>query len=186
MEENYEHLREVQLESTSVFRGNLLDVRCDRVRLPNGHSSLREYVRHQGAAVIIAQREDGKMVFVRQYRYPLQRSFLELPAGKIDPGETAADTAQRELREETGYVSAQWRHLGVMHPCVGYSDERIEIFLATGVRRSSPRQLDENEFIDVLALSLAEALQAARDGRITDAKTLSGLFWAEKVLLADW
>lgn len=186
MDEEYEHLREVQLDSTQVFRGNLLDVRRDRVRLPDGNSCLREYIRHQGAAVIIAERDDRKIVFVRQYRYPLQRSFLELPAGKIDPGEAAADTARRELREETGYAASLWRHLGVLHPCVGYSDERIEIFLATGVQRCSQRELDDSEFIDVLALSLEEALQAVRDGRITDAKTLSGLLWAEKALVCGW
>ncbi|MDS4055292.1 NUDIX domain-containing protein [Accumulibacter sp.] len=186
MEDEYEHLRESQIDSTSVFRGSLLDVRCDRVRLPNGGTCLREYVKHQGAAVVIAQRADQRLLFVRQYRYPLQRPFLELPAGKIDPGETPADTARRELREETGYVAEQWRHLGVMHPCVGYSDERIEIFLASNVQRCSPRELDDNEFIDVFTLSLAEALEAAREGRITDAKTLSGLFWAEKVLDSGW
>lgn len=180
MDEEYEHLREVQLDSTQVFRGNLLDVRRDRVRLPDGNSCLREYIRHQGAAVIIAERDDRKIVFVRQYRYPLQRSFLELPAGKIDPGEAAADTARRELREETGYAASLWRHLGVLHPCVGYSDERIEIFAARGLHKASDQQLDHNEFLEVVELSPAEAKQAVWEGRITDAKTITSLFWLDK------
>jgi 8-oxo-dGTP pyrophosphatase MutT (NUDIX family) len=87
--------------------------------------------------VIIAQLADGQLLFVRQYRYPLSRSFLELPAGKIDPGEEILATGRRELLEETGYSAAEWRHLGVMHPCVGYSDERIEIFLARGLQREA-------------------------------------------------
>lgn len=182
----YEHLLEEQLESTQVFRGKLLDVRRDRVRLPDGNECLREYVRHQGAAVIIAPLDDGRILFVRQYRYPLHRTFLELPAGKIDPGEEALDTAIRELLEETGYRAAEWRHLGLMHPCVGYSDERIEILLARGLQREAEPNLDRGEFLDVLSLPLAEAVAAVRSGEITDAKTITGLFWAEKVLLDSW
>jgi ADP-ribose pyrophosphatase len=129
------HLHEEQLESIQLFRGKLLDLRRDRVRLPDGQECLREYVRHQGAVAIIALHDDGQLLFVRQYRYPLSRSFIELPAGKIDPGEDILATGRRELLEETGYSAAEWRHLGVMHPCVGYSDERIEIFLARGLQR---------------------------------------------------
>ena len=103
--DRYEHLLEELLESTQVFRGKLLDVRRDRVRLPDGNECLREYVRHQGAAVIIASLDDGRILFVRQHRYPLHRTFLELPAGKIDPGEEALDTASRE--------SVSYTHLDV-------------------------------------------------------------------------
>ena len=119
MDDANDHLREESLESTQVFRGTLLDVRCDRVRLPDGEERLREYVKHQGAAVVIAVLDDGHLLFVRQHRYPLHRSFIELPAGKIDPGEEILDTAARELREETGHQAAEWRHLGTMQTCVG-------------------------------------------------------------------
>ncbi|HEX5804613.1 MAG TPA: NUDIX hydrolase [Azospira sp.] len=180
------HLHEEKLESTQVFDGVLLDVRRDRVRLPNDGESVREYIVHPGAVVVIGVLDDGRLLFENQFRYPLQRDFLELPAGKIDRGEAIEETARRELLEETGYVADAWRHLGVMHPCIGYSDERIEIFLARGLRKVAEPALDHNEFLDVLSLSLEEAVDAVRDGRITDAKTITALFWAEKILAGDW
>lgn len=180
------HLHEEKLESEQVFKGVLLDVRKDRVRLPNGGESVREYVVHPGAVVIIPVLDGGRLLFENQYRYPLQRDFLELPAGKIDPGEGIEATARRELLEETGYEAAEWRHLGVMHPCIGYSDERIEIFLARGLQKVAEPSLDHNEFLDVLELSLDEAVAAVRDGRITDAKTITALFWAEKTISGCW
>ena len=184
--EAYPHLHETQLEAKQVFRGHLLDVRCDRVRLADGHESQREYVVHQGAAVIIPVLDNGDLIFERQFRYPLGRTLLELPAGKIDPGEEAFATATRELLEETGYSASEWRHVGVMHPCVGYSDERIEIFLARGLKRESGQQLDHGELLDLLTMSLDGALNAIRTGEITDAKSISSLFWAEKILRSGW
>jgi len=169
-----------------MYKGKLLEVRLDRVRLPNGHESTREYVVHQGAVVIIALLDSGELLFERQYRYPLHQAFLELPAGKIDPGEEILRTGQRELLEETGYSATEWRYLGVMHPCIGYSNERIEIFLARGLQRESGQQLDHGEFLDVLTLSLEDALDAVRQGQITDAKTITALFWAEKVVRCGW
>lgn len=180
------HLQEEKLESEQVFKGVLLDVRKDRVRLPNGGESVREYVVHPGAVVIIAVLDDGSLLFENQFRYPLQRDFLELPAGKIDPGEATEATARRELLEETGYEAAQWRHLGVMHPCIGYSDERIEIFLASGLEKVAAPSLDHNEFLDVLTLTLDQAVDAVREGRVTDAKTITALFWADRILAGSW
>lgn len=180
------HLHEEPLDSEQVFKGVLLDVRRDRVRLPNGGESVREYIVHPGAVVVIPVLDDGRLLFENQYRYPLHRDFLELPAGKIDAGEEILVTAKRELLEETGYEAGEWRYLGVMHPCIGYSDERIEIFLAKGLRKVAEPSLDHNEFLDVLTLSLEEAIAAVRDSRITDAKTITTLFWAEKVLNDGW
>lgn len=184
--QDHSHLSETQIESTPVFSGRLLDVRLDRVRLPDGNEATREYVIHQGAVVVIPVLDSGELIFERQFRYPLQKAFLELPAGKIDPGEEILQTATRELLEETGHSAAEWRYLGVMHPCVGYSNERIEIFLARGLQRESGQQLDHGEFLDLLDLSVDDALQAIRHGEITDAKTISALFWAEKVLRCGW
>lgn len=174
------HLIESEIASETVFKGALLNVRKDRVALPNGQESIREYIVHPGAVVILAFLPNGKLLFERQFRYPLRRVFLELPAGKIDAGEAILDTAQRELREETGYVASDWEYLGVMHPCIGYSDERIEIFAARGLHGTGAQELDHNEFLEVVELSPEEAKQAVWDGRVTDAKTITALFWLDK------
>ena len=181
------HLTETQIEGSQVFLGKLLDVRCDRVALPDGKESTREYIVHQGAAVIIPLLDNGDLLFERQYRYPLGRALLELPAGKIDQGEDVFVTAQRELLEETGYTASKWRRVGLVHPCVGYSNERIEIFVAEGLQKhASGQSLDHEEFLDVFTMSLDQALAAVRSGDITDAKTVACLFWAEKILRSGW
>lgn len=174
-------LEEVRVDGEEVYSGSLLRIQRDQVRLPSGREAFREYVKHPGACVIIAEKRPGVLVFERQFRYPLHREFLELPAGKIDLNDTPIACAVRELREETGYGAARWRHLGTMHPCIGYSDERIEIFLAQELA-SGEQDLDEGEFLEVIEMSLDEAEAAVLDGRITDAKTIVGLFWARKVL----
>lgn len=184
--EAHPHLQETEIESTQVFRGRLLDVRQDRVRQPDGHETTREYVRHQGAVVVIPILDDGRLIFERQFRYPLRRAFLEFPAGKIDPGEDILTTGQRELLEETGYLADDWRYLGVMHPCIGYSNERIEIFVARALKQQAGQQLDHGEFLDLLSFSLDEAVAAVRSGEITDGKTITALFWAEKVIRSGW
>lgn len=175
-------LTEHPLESQQVWRGKLLDVRRDTVRLPDGKEATREYVKHQGAVVVIAELPDGRLLFERQHRYPVGRTMIELPAGKIDPGEPIEVCARRELLEETGHQADDWRHVGVMHPCIGYSNERIEIFLARRLRKVAEPSLDHGEFLTVFELSLDEAAALVLTGEITDAKTITGLFWAERLL----
>ncbi|MDD3354655.1 NUDIX hydrolase [Zoogloea sp.] len=174
-------LHEETLTSDLVYDGCLLKVYRDEVHLPDGKQGVREYIRHPGAVVVIPVLPDGRLVFERQFRYPVGQAFLELPAGKLDPGEDLLACARRELQEETGYVSDTWRHLGVLHPCIGYSNERIEIFLATGLTHVG-HAWDEGEFLELLTLGLDEARAAVFDGRITDAKTITALFWAEREL----
>lgn len=181
------HLREEQLTSETIWQGKLLDVRRDSVRLPDGSAGVREYIVHPGAVVIIPVEDDGHLLFERQFRYGPRQVFLELPAGKIDHGEPIQKTAARELAEECGCEASRWDYLGVMHPCIGYSDERIEIFLARGLKRKpNGAQLDHGEFLELTSLSLDEAVLAIREGRITDAKTITALFWAEKILTGVW
>ena len=178
-------LIEHTIASEPVFDGMLLHVRRDTVRLPNGHETVREWIAHPGAVVVVATLDNGKLLFERQFRYPLQRVFVELPAGKIDPEEHPLDTAKRELREETGHQAKFWRHLFTMHPCIGYSDERIEIFWAHGLIYVG-HQRDHGEFLDIIEMSVADALQAVHDGEITDGKTISALMWADKIASGAW
>jgi ADP-ribose pyrophosphatase len=161
-----------------VYSGKLLHVHRDRVRLPDGKETLREYIRHPGAVAIVALFDDGRVLLERQHRYALRRDFIEIPAGKLDPGEAHQATAKRELLEETGYVAAEWRRLGVIHNAIGYSDEGIELWLAKGLERRE-QKLEPGEFLEVFSLPLAEAQAMIRDGRITDVKTICGLLWLQ-------
>jgi len=173
-----DELAETFLDGEEVYSGRLLKVRRDRVRLPDGSESAREYIRHPGAVAIVPLLEDGRVVLERQFRYPVGQVFVEIPAGKLEPGEDPLVTGKRELLEETGYVAREWRRLGLIHNAIGYSDEIIEIWLARGLTQQA-QQLAEGEFLEVFALPLAEAQAMARDGRITDVKTLVGLLWME-------
>jgi ADP-ribose pyrophosphatase len=174
------HLVEQTLSSESVFNGVLLKVQKDRVLLPNGNESIREHITHPGAVVMLAFLPNGNLLFERQFRYPLHSVFLELPAGKIDPNEDPLETAKRELREETGYIATHWEHMGLMHPCIGYSNEKIEIFIARDLHHTGSQELDHNEFLEIIELSPSQAKQAVWSGEITDAKTITALYWLEK------
>jgi ADP-ribose pyrophosphatase len=171
-------LEEKRIGGEVVYAGRLLKVHRDRVRLPDGSEGVREYIRHPGAVAIVALSDDGRVLLERQFRYPLARAFIEIPAGKLEPGEDPLETGKRELLEETGYVARQWRRLGLIHNAIGYSDEVIEIWLARGLEQRAPR-LAEGEFLEVFSVPLAEAQAMARDGRITDVKTIAGLLWLE-------
>ena len=173
-------LKETQIHSTLVYDGNFLQIHKDNVRMPDGSVSSREYLKHPGAVTMMAVLDNGKLVMERQFRYAPQQEFIELPAGKIDPGEDILLTAKRELLEETGYVASEWTHITTAWPCIGYSDERIEYFLARGLKHQGAK-LDDGEFLEVFELSLEEALDWVRSGKINDSKTIVGLFWMEKL-----
>ncbi|CAK0778070.1 ADP-ribose pyrophosphatase [Gammaproteobacteria bacterium] len=169
-------LTESTLNSETVYHGRLVHVKNDRVRLPNGSESTREYLIHPGAAVILAIFDNGDILLERQHRYPLHRDFLELPAGKFDPGETDLNCAQRELREETGYVATDWHYINTLYPCIGYTDERLVYFLARDLKYEG-NNLDHDEFLEILRVPFEETLEMIRDGRICEAKTVMGILW---------
>jgi ADP-ribose pyrophosphatase len=169
---------ETRVDGRLAYDGLLLKLEEDTVRLPDGKLTRREWVRHPGAVVIIAFIDEQTILLERQYRYPLRRHFLELPAGKIDPGEEPLATARRELREECGYTAGEWRHFSTLHPCIGYSNERMEFFVARNLTHVGC-ELDEGEFLDVMPMTIAGALAHIFDGRISDIKTVAGLLWLQ-------
>jgi ADP-ribose pyrophosphatase len=178
-------LHETELASETVFKGRLLHVKRDRVRLPNGAESSREYIVHPGAVVIIPVFANGDLLLERQHRYPLHRDFIELPAGKIDPGEDDLTCARRELEEETGYRAAEWREATTIYPCIGYSDERLAFYLARDLTEGNHGR-DHDEFLEILRVPFGEAMDWLRSGRICETKTVIGLFWLEKMLDRGW
>jgi ADP-ribose pyrophosphatase len=174
MKERDSHLIETKVSSEPVFDGKLLHVRRDTVRLPDGKLATREHIVHPGSALVVPILPDGRLVVERQYRYPLDRVFVEFPAGKLDPGETTLECARRELREEAGYEAATLTPLATIHTLVSYTNERIDLFVAEGLSHIGAT-LDEGEFLEIVMLSLSEMLSALDRGEITDAKTVAAL-----------
>ena len=174
-------LTERRISGEQVFDGALLKVYRDTVRLPDGSTGGREYIRHPGAVAIVPFFDDGRVLLERQFRYPHGREFIEVPAGKLEPGEPHLDTAKRELLEETGYTAQEWTRLGVIHTSIAYTDEAIELFVARKLSLQA-RSLDQGEFLEVLSVPFEEAIAMVRDGRITDAKTVAALLWVKLFL----
>jgi ADP-ribose pyrophosphatase len=182
-------LRELRQSSDKILSGRFLQVFSDQVTLPDGKSTFREYIVHPGAVMVIPLLIDAQghthIVLERQFRYPVGQVMIELPAGKRDGQEDLLLCAQRELREETGYSATQWAHAGVLHPCISYSTEYIDIWFAQGLQ-AGPSQLDAGEFLDVFSASTDEFFAWCRGGRITDAKTLTGALWLQNYLSGAW
>lgn len=182
-------LRETRVGGQELFKGDFLHAMRDRVRLPDGQLTQREYIVHPGAVMIVPwlQGPDGslQLVLERQYRYPVQQTIIEFPAGKLDPGEAHLVCAQRELREETGYTAREWARAGLLHPVVSYSTEFIEVWFARGLQ-AGERRLDEGEFLEVFTASPEQLYAWCRDGEITDAKTLIGALWLQNVASGSW
>ena len=183
-----DHLIEHRVQQEELLHGHFLHVLRDTVRLPNHNLATREYVVHPGAVMVIPMLdtpEGLRLVMERQFRYPVGQVMTEFPAGKLDPGEDPWLCAQRELLEETGYTARQWARAGVLHPVIAYSTEVIEIWFAKDLTLGE-RQLDTDEFLDVFTASPAELMAACQQGRLTDAKTLTGLLWLQNVLSGQW
>ena len=180
-----EALIETLISSEVITQGGMMVVKRDQVLLPSGNQGQREYIVHPGAVLIVPLLDNGNLLLERQFRYPLNRIFVELPAGKIDPGESVLVTGQRELLEETGYSAQEWIYLGLQHPCIGYADEVIHMFLAKGLEQGEACA-DEDEALQLFEASMDDCMQMVANGQISDAKTIIALMWAEKYLQGVW
>ena len=166
-------LTEKMVSSQTIFEGKIIKVTLDQARLPDGALASREVVYHPGGVAVLALDEDNMVYLVRQYRYPLQRLLLELPAGKLDHGEEDRLLgAQRELSEETGLEAAEWTYLGYTLASPGFCDEALHMYLARGLTRKR-QHLDEDEFLDVVTMPFGQLVEQVMDGTITDGKTVS-------------
>jgi ADP-ribose pyrophosphatase len=165
---------EVTVSSETIFKGRIISLQVDTVKLPNGETSSREIVRHPGAVAILALLDD-RMLVVEQYRKPLERSLVEIPAGKLEPGEDPLEAAKRELEEETGYRCETLKHLCSFYTSPGFADELLHIYVAEELL---PGQLkpDEDEFLECEAITLEQAQQYIKQQRISDAKTITAVY----------
>ncbi|SFT34254.1 ADP-ribose pyrophosphatase [Selenomonas sp. GACV-9] len=177
-----EELVEKKLHSEAIFDGTLLHVRRDTVQLPNGNQATREFIEHPGASSVIPVFPNGDIILVKQYRYPIGRITLEVPAGKLDaPDEDPLYCAKRELSEETGYEAAHFEKLTTIATTVGFSNEYIHMYMAEGLTPGAQHP-DEDEFINVVRLPLDEAVTMVLDGRIYDAKSAASILMLERRL----
>lgn len=175
-------LTESTIRSEKLVDGKLLKVRRDYVELPDGGESIREWIDHPGASAVVPIFEDGSTMLVRQYRYPPRRTFLEVPAGKIDrQHEDPQDVASRELEEETGWRASRFTLLGSLYPCIGYSNEIIHFYLAEDLEKGK-RELSDGEFMEVVPIGFAEALDLVASGEIVDMKSAVALLYARAAL----
>lgn len=177
-------LTEARIEGRRAYEGRVVTVEVDRVRLADGAETLREVVRHPGAVVVVPLREDGCVLLERQFRYPVGRVLLELPAGKLDPGESPQLCARRELAEETGQAATEWRPLARFFSAPGFCDEVMHCFVATGLTPVDGARPDEDERIDVVAMPLADAIARVDSGEICDAKTIAALLLTARLVTA--
>ncbi|TGA98180.1 NUDIX hydrolase [Sporolactobacillus shoreae] len=164
-------LTETRTESKEIFKGKIVHLFLDKVSLPDGRSASREVVKHPGAVAIIAADDEGKLLLVRQYRYPMNKILYEIPAGKLEPGENPDDAARRELEEETGYQCEEMKKVSSFYSSPGFSDELLHVYFTHSLI-SGKQHLDEDEFLEVYAVTLEEAEHMVEDHRIADAKTV--------------
>ncbi|XKH51290.1 NUDIX hydrolase [Chryseomicrobium palamuruense] len=172
------NFEEKTTNTTPIYSGRVISLSVDDVVLPNGKPSKRELVKHPGAVAVIAITQDHKIVLVEQYRKALERTLVEIPAGKIEQGEDPKETAFRELEEETGYTASDLHLVQSFATSPGFADEIIHIYVAQGLKKvTENRQLDEDEFVEIHECSLAEAEKWIQDKKIYDAKTAFAIQW---------
>jgi ADP-ribose pyrophosphatase len=173
-------LEEKTIKSEKIFSGRIISLQVDEVELPNGKTSKREIIKHPGAVAILPITDDGKIVMVEQYRKALERTLVEIPAGKLEKGEDPEDSARRELEEETGYVCANLDWLISFYTSPGFADEIVHVYIATGLsKKENAAALDEDEFVNIVELSLTEAKQYIEAKKIYDAKTAYAVQYLE-------
>lgn len=180
-----EGLLETTLQQQVVFEGKFLKVRRDLAGLPDGSSATREFVLHPGAAAMIPIASDDRILVERQFRYAMGAVYVEIPAGKIDPGETSLQTAKRELTEETGYHANQWGFLTRIHPAIGFSNEVMDIYLARNLELRE-RSLDVGEFLEIDWVTLGWLMDELRAHRLPDVKTQLAVCWLERLYSGQW
>lgn len=178
-------LEEVTLSTETVYEGKIITLQLEEVRLPNGQTARREIVRHPGAVGILAVHGD-RMLVVEQYRKPLGKSQVEIPAGKLEPGEDPREAARRELEEETGYACGKLRHLLSFYTSPGFADEILHLYVADDLLPGTARP-DEDEFLECRAITFEQARQYIREGRISDAKTITAVYaWQARRLTGEF
>lgn len=171
---------EKTIHSTKIFDGKVISLKVDDVLLPNGNQAKREIINHPGAVAIIPITKEGKLVLVEQYRKALERSIIEIPAGKIEPGEELSVCARRELEEETGYGAGELLYIQSFATSPGFADEIIHLFVAKDLYKiENKRELDEDEFVSLIEVTVEEAEEMVRKGQIYDAKTAFSLLWVK-------
>lgn len=174
---------EKTISSERIYEGKIINLKVDEVNLPNGRTSKRELIEHPGAVAILAITAEKKIIMVEQYRKALERSIIEVPAGKLEKGETPETTAMRELEEETGYTADSLQLIQSFSTSPGFADEVVHLFFAEGLRKSeSGAVTDDDEFVELMEVTVEEAEQMMRDNRIYDAKTAFAVLWAKQRL----
>ena len=166
---------EKTITSRSIFEGKIIKVNVDTVELPNGKQATREIVRHPGAVGILAVTEDNQIILVKQYRKPMDQVLYEIPAGKLEPDEKPELCANRELKEETGYTATNMVQITKFYTSPGFADELIYLFKAKGIEAGEATP-DEDEFVELVYLTLEESMEMIQSGKIVDAKTVVAIY----------
>ena len=178
------YLKEETIKTKTIHKSSFLTLKSDKVRLPNGNTSTREWIKHPGAVCCIPILPDGKIGSIKQYRYAVKEEMIEIPAGKLDQNEIPEKCALRELEEETGYRANKLTLLANIHPAVGFTDEKMWLYLAEGLFKTK-QSLDADEFLYLFPTKLNKAVDMVWSGKITDVKTIIGILWAQRTLLNE-